>query len=90
VSWPSIFQAEILREWNQLDTALELVTEAISLCKQTKSFSSLINLLLGYAVLLRISLSRGELDAACSALQEFERIGTRMSQPFYLHVEGIS
>jgi len=81
VSWPLILQAELLREWNQLDAAQELATEAISLCKQTKSLSSLLYLLIGYAVLLRICLSRRELEVAYAALQQFEHLGMRMSQP---------
>jgi len=72
VGWPTLLQADILREWNQLDAALALVEEAISLCKQTASSVSLFFLLCGYAVLLRVHLSRGDLDAARSALQEFE------------------
>ena len=39
--------------------------------------SSLVYFTLGYAMLLRISLSRGELDAARSALQQFEHIGMK-------------
>jgi LuxR family maltose regulon positive regulatory protein len=48
-------------------------------------------LLLGYAVLLRISLSSRDLSAAHSALEKFEYIGTRkqMSQPFYLHIHSL-
>ncbi len=72
VGWPLLLQADLLREWNQLDTALALAEEAISLCKQTTSSISLFYLLCGYAVLLRISLSRGELDTARYALQKFE------------------
>jgi LuxR family maltose regulon positive regulatory protein len=72
VGWPILLKADLLREWNQLDTALALAEEAISLCKQTTSSISLFYLLCGYAVLLRISLSRGELDTARYALQKFE------------------
>jgi LuxR family maltose regulon positive regulatory protein len=31
--WPAILQAEILREWNQLDAAMDLAREALSLCQ---------------------------------------------------------
>ncbi len=72
VGWPILLQADLLREWNQLDMALVMAEEAISLCKQTASSISLFYLLCGYAVLLRISLSRGELDTARYALQKFE------------------
>ncbi len=69
VGWSLISQADILREWNQLDTALLLAKEAIELCKQTQSIVSPFFLHCGYAVLLRIYLSRGELEQARSAFQ---------------------
>ena len=37
--WPAIFQADIRREWNQLDVALSLVEEGISLCRQIASLA---------------------------------------------------
>ncbi|HEX3641054.1 MAG TPA: LuxR C-terminal-related transcriptional regulator, partial [Ktedonobacteraceae bacterium] len=43
----------------------------------------------GYAVLMRICLSRGDYGAARSALQEVERIGMSMNQPTSLHVRSI-
>ncbi len=85
VGYASLFQAEILREWNELDTALSLIEEAISLCEQTTSIASLISLLMGHAILLRISLSRRELDAARCALQQVDRISKRMNQPISLY-----
>jgi len=80
VGWPTFFQADILREWNQLDAALSLVEEGISLCRQTSSITSLPFLLHGYAVLLRICLSRGELDTARSTFQLLEPIGMTINQ----------
>jgi LuxR family maltose regulon positive regulatory protein len=88
VGWPALFQANILREWNELDAALTLVSEGISQCQQTESMSLLVHSLYGYAVLLRVCLSRGDLDAARSALQEFEHIGMNMNQHLYLHVRA--
>jgi LuxR family maltose regulon positive regulatory protein len=88
VGWPMLLHADILREWNQLDAALALAEESISLCKQTASSVSLFFLLCGYAVLLRVHLSRGELDAACSALQEFENIGLSIDQDFDSYVRS--
>jgi len=87
VGWPASLQANILREWNQLDAAMDLAGEAISLCQQTASVASLAFLLYGYAVLLRICLSRGEIDAARSALQQYEQIRVSMNQPtsIYMH-----
>ncbi|HEX3642061.1 MAG TPA: LuxR C-terminal-related transcriptional regulator, partial [Ktedonobacteraceae bacterium] len=89
VGWPALLQAEILREWNQLDAARSLVGEALSLCQQTESILSLRYVLLGHAVRLRVCLSHGELDTARSALQEFERIGMHTSHPSYLHQHSL-
>src|SRR5436190_10946657 len=89
VGWPTIFQAEILREWNELDAALSLVQEAISLCWQVESMSGPAFLLGGYAMLLRISLSRGDLDAARSAFQQVERIGRGMNRSWYIHLRSL-
>jgi len=85
VGYPALFQAEILREWNQLDAASTLAKEALAQCQQSTSFTLLAHVVCGYAVLLRIALSRGDLDAASSALQELERTSTRMNQPISLH-----
>jgi LuxR family maltose regulon positive regulatory protein len=89
VGYPALFQADILREWNQLDGLPALVSEGIELCKQTESMSLLIHLIYGYGILLRVYLTRGELDAARSALQEIEHIGIGMNQHLYLHVRSI-
>lgn len=88
VGWSILLQADILREWNQLDAALALIEEAISLCKQTASSISLFYCLCGYAVLLRISLSRGELDTARYALQKFECIGLNIDKDFDSYVRS--
>jgi len=89
VSWPAILQVDILREWNQLDAAMDLVGEALSLCQQTESVASLGFLLSGYAVLLRIHLSRGDLDAARLALQQYEQIRIGMNQPTSIHIHSL-
>lgn len=81
--WTSVWRADILHAWNRLDTAYSLVQEGLSLCKQTASLSTLNYLLYGYAVLLRISLSRGNLDVAHSTYQHFEHLGTKMNEPTY-------
>jgi LuxR family maltose regulon positive regulatory protein len=84
VGWPFAWQAMVLCEWNQLDTALSLAEKAISLSKQTASIGSPMYLLVGYSILLHIYLSRGELDAARSAFQQFERIGMSMNQHSFI------
>ncbi len=36
VGWPTILRADVLREWNDLDTARSLAEEAVSLCQQAE------------------------------------------------------
>lgn len=88
VSLPMLFQAYLLCEWNQLDAALSLAEKAISLSQQIAMLPSLVYLLFGYSVLLHIHLARGDLDRACWALQQFERLGTNMYQPTYLYSQS--
>lgn len=80
VGWPMVWQAEILRERNQLDAALDLVREAIALCEQGISIGLLAYLFYAHAVLLRIHFSRRDLDAACCALQQLEHICMSMQE----------
>jgi len=80
IGWPMVLQAEILREQNQLDAAQRLVEEGIVLCKQTQSVISLFYLLCGYAVLLRVCLSRGELETSQAAFEQFEQLSRSMEQ----------
>jgi LuxR family maltose regulon positive regulatory protein len=85
---PAIWQAELLREWNQLDMAYTLIEEALLLCKQSNTSPAFIYIFLGYTVLLRVCLSCGKLERAHAALQEFERIGKSMNQPSYLYLHS--
>jgi LuxR family maltose regulon positive regulatory protein len=89
VGWPMLWQTEVLHEWNQLEAARSLVEEAIGLCEQLESPLSPIVSLSGYAMLLRVCLSRGELDEAHTALQELERLGSSMNQPTHLHFRSL-
>jgi LuxR family maltose regulon positive regulatory protein len=88
VGWPALLQAETLREWNHLDAALALAEEALSQCKECRSNCSIAHEFVGYEVLLRIHLSRGELDAARWALQQVESIGMNLNRYFYLHLRS--
>lgn len=87
--YPALFQAEIRREWNQLDAALSLAQQAISLCKRSALTTSLVFSLYGHAVLVRIFLSRRDYEAARSALQKFEHLGRSINQPTFLHVRSL-
>jgi LuxR family maltose regulon positive regulatory protein len=88
VGLSAAFQAMILCEWNKLDEAFALAQEAISLSQQGESFSSLTYIAQGYATLLHIALSRGDLEVARTAFQEFERIGLQINQPLYLSIRS--
>lgn len=68
--WTSIFHADVLRQWNRLDEALELALQAILLSEQTET---IVSLYLGYTLLMRIYLARGEREAAHSAFQRAEQ-----------------
>jgi LuxR family maltose regulon positive regulatory protein len=88
IGWVTLCQAEILREWNELACAQALATEAISLSEQAASFVSLLFLHWGYAVLVRVSLSCRDLEAASTFLQQAEQIGQSMNQQVYLHLHS--
>jgi len=66
-----IFHAGVLRQWNRLDEALELVLQAVRLSEQTET---IVTLYIGYTELMRVYLARGEMDAACSAFQHAEEL----------------
>jgi LuxR family maltose regulon positive regulatory protein len=85
---PMIWQAEVLHEWNQIEAARSLVEEAIQFWEQTESPHSLMFLDIGYGILLRVCLSCGDYHAACSALQEIERIGSSMNH-IHLHLRSL-
>lgn len=73
--WVETFQAEILREWNRLGEALEAITRAIYLGEQIEDPTVLV---IAYAVLVRIALSRGDLSIALQAIQQGENAGLKM------------
>jgi LuxR family maltose regulon positive regulatory protein len=89
IGFPALLQAEVLREWNELETAQSLATEGISLCEQATSLLSLANLYTGYAVLIRLYLSCGDLEAAREAFQQFERLGMSLNQPWRIHIHSL-
>jgi len=85
----AVLQAEILCEWNELDAARSLAIEGISLCEQATSLLSLTCLYIGHAILVHIFLSCGDLEAARSAFQQLERLGTSMNQPWCTHIRSL-
>ena len=88
VSLPAFYQAEVLRERNHLDAARSLIEEAIFLGEQVESYAALASIFHGYAVLLRVYLSRGELDAAYTAFRKLEDLGTSIEPSLYLQMSA--
>jgi LuxR family maltose regulon positive regulatory protein len=67
----SLYHADALREWNRLDEALEVALQGVRLSEQTET---LVALFVGYTVLMRIYLARGEVGAARQAFQQAEAL----------------
>lgn len=90
VSWPYIYQADILREWNKLDDALDLAEQAIQRGKETGK-----NMLLPhwYAYMARIIFSKGDLKAMDEVLLRAEQLNDQMDNPtrlgFYIILERV-
>ncbi|MFL5657719.1 MAG: LuxR C-terminal-related transcriptional regulator [Ktedonobacteraceae bacterium] len=61
------YQADVLREWHQLDTALDLALQGIHFIEQTK-YTLYVDT--AYMILVRIYLSRGEVEAANTTFQQ--------------------
>ncbi len=74
------YQADLLREWNRLDEALDFALRGLHLAEQWKY--NAVYLGRGYQALIRIYLSRGELDAAQRALQKMLRLPLLMHNPY--------
>jgi LuxR family transcriptional regulator, maltose regulon positive regulatory protein len=66
VCWSYIFLAEVLRQWNQLDEALDRILQSVRLGEQTET---VVSLYIVYTELMRVYLARGEMDAARNAFQ---------------------
>ena len=79
VCWAYIFHADALQQWNRLDEALDLALQGIRLSEQTET---IVALYLGYTLLMRIHLARGEMDAARLAFQEAEEALTKTYSPY--------
>jgi LuxR family maltose regulon positive regulatory protein len=85
VGWIMVMRAEIVRERNDLASARALATEAIALCEQSVTVASLPFLYWGYAMLIRVCLSCGDMDGARTFLQQAEQIGRSLNQQVYLY-----
>ena len=76
----SAYQADILREWNQLDAAYDLARKAVRLSEES---GHLISLHITYAILAGVTLARGESDAAVSAITQAEGIMVQLNNSYY-------
>jgi LuxR family maltose regulon positive regulatory protein len=79
VCWAYIVHANVLREWNRLDEAMELALEGVQLSEQTET---IVALYLAYAVLMRVYLARGEMEAARLAFQKAEEVLAKNYSPY--------
>ena len=77
--WAYIFHADALRQWNRLDEALDLALQGVRLSEQTET---IVALYLGYTILMRIYLARGEMDAARFAFQQAEEALKKTYSPY--------
>jgi ATP/maltotriose-dependent transcriptional regulator MalT len=77
--WAYIFHADALRQWNRLDEALDLALQGVRLSEQTET---IVALYLGYTVLMRIYLARGEMDKAHYAFQQAEQALKKTYSPY--------
>jgi LuxR family transcriptional regulator, maltose regulon positive regulatory protein len=78
LSWPDIYQADILREWNNLDTAIDLAEQAV---QQAEKLEKHITLPKWYAVLAHCLFSKGDLDAMEHILQKAKSLIDRLHDP---------
>ena len=69
VCWAYIHLADVLRQWNRLDEALDCALQAVRLGEQAET---IVALYLGYTELMRVYLAQGEMDAARTAIHQAE------------------
>ena len=89
VSLPAFSQAEVLREWNQLDAAHALIEEAILLGEQVESYAVARKYPPWLLLPAAYYLSRRELEAACSALRKVEDVGRSMPPALYRYLHSL-
>ncbi len=74
------YQADLLREWNRLDEALEFALRGLHLAEQ--GGYNIVYLGRGYQALVRTYLSQGELEAAQATLQEMLQLPLLAQNPY--------
>ena len=86
----SVCQALVLQEWNRLEEAQDRAQQAVQIAEHigepTQQFYA-------YGSLLRVALSRGELEQARAALEQADRAGSDVGSPylqaFFITVERV-
>jgi LuxR family maltose regulon positive regulatory protein len=68
--------ANVLCEWNELDSALEYAAQSVELCKLIGQAEILMT---AYTSLARVQLARREFDAALTTLEEARRVASEIS-----------
>ncbi|MBN2387782.1 MAG: AAA family ATPase [Anaerolineales bacterium] len=68
--------ADVLREWNQLDLALEYATQGVELCRQIGQAEILMT---AYTALAKVQFGRGEWEAALATLEEARQVASEIS-----------
>jgi LuxR family maltose regulon positive regulatory protein len=74
------YQADLLREWNRLDEALEFALRGLHLAEQGSY--NLVYLGRGYRALVRTYLSQGELETAQATLEEMRHLPLLVQNPY--------
>ncbi len=74
------YQADLLREWNRLDEALEFAMRGLHLAEQ--GGYNLVYLGGGYQALVHIYLSQGELEATQATLEEMLQLPLLVKNPY--------
>ncbi len=83
--WLYARQADILREWNRLEEAQNLVEQAIELGEQTETLAFLP---IGYTMVLKLALSRGAWEEAKNAHQQMEDAWRATPAPYRFALES--
>ena len=68
-----VYMAEVLREWNDLDAAEDLVRQGIAHCTQWAGLAGMA--LDGYVTLARLLQAHGDMEDAFAVLQQAEALG---------------
>lgn len=79
----SLYQMDILREWNQLDEAREFAQKVVQRDEP-------LLLSMGLPALARVHLSMGELDVAAQILERAEHVSERMRNPYWHALHSIT